>query len=327
MNDSIAKNILVNIRALFTTNIRRRLNENAQHIQLLEERLSNIDDIITTRYHYLNILDYYARHEADAPQYQKELNYLKQVGRFCNFPYETPQEDIVIKTGFDPNVRMAYVIHKNKRLYFHEAYCEDEAEKTYRNYLFVEKLLGKDDLDGTPHQYQSPRVHVTEGDVVFDIGAAEGLFALDNIDKASHVVIVESDPKWIKPLKKTFAPYGNKVTIIQKFVSATDTETTISLASLLSSTEYSSAFVKMDIEGYELQSLSSAKDVLRQKKGTKLAVAAYHKQHDAEELKTLFDIWGLLSEFSQGYMLFHSYDTPAPPYFRHGILRGKYTIP
>ena len=323
MKNHLYKNILVNLRALFTTNIRRRLNENTQHIQMLEEQLSNIDDIITNRYHYLNILDYYARHEADAPQYQKELDYLKQVGHFCNFPYETLQEDIVIKTGFDQNVRMAYIIHKNKRLYFHEDYSENGAKETYRNYLFTEKLLGKDDIDGTPHQYQSPRIQVADGDVVFDIGAAEGLFALDNIDKASLVVIVESDPKWIKPLKQTFAPYGNKVTIIQNFVSATDTETTISLASLLSSIDYSSAFVKMDIEGYELQSLSSAKDVLRQKKGTKLAVAAYHKQHDAGGIKAIFDNWGLYSEFSQGVMLFHLYDTPLPPYFRKGIIRAK----
>lgn len=323
MKESALKNILVNLRTLFTTNIRKRLNENTQHIQMLEEQLSNIDDIITNRYHYLNILDYYARHESDALQYSKELNYLRQVGHFCNFPYSPLQENIAIETGFDKSVGMAYVIHKNKRLYFHEALSEKEAEETYRNYLFVEKLLGKDDIEGAPHQYQSPRIRVTDGDVIFDIGAAEGLFALDNIDKASHIVIVESDPKWIKPLNQTFAPYGNRVTIIQKFVSTTDTETTISLESLLSSIDYSSAFVKMDIEGYELQSITSAERVLKQMKGTKLAIASYHKQHDAEELKALFEKWGLYSEFSKGYMLFHLYDTPAPPYIRNGIIRAN----
>ena len=255
MKDSAVKNMIVNLRALLTINIRKRLNESAQHIQLLEEQLSYLDDTITNRYHYLNVLDYYASHESDAPQYQKELDYLRQAGRFCNFPYETQEDNIAIKTGFDQNVRMPYVIHKNKRLFFHEKYSEIGAKETYRNYIFVEKLLGKDDIDGAPHQYQSPRVQVADGDVVFDIGAAEGLFALDHIDKASHVVIVESDPKWFKPLKQTFAPYSNKVTIIQKFVTATDTETTISLASLLSSIDYSSAFVKMDIEGYELRSI------------------------------------------------------------------------
>lgn len=322
MKESAFKNILVNLRTLFTTNIRKRLNESAQHIQMLDEQLSNVDDVITNRYHYLNLLDHYARHEADAIQYQKELDYLKQVGHFCNFPYRPLQENIAIETGFDKNFGVAYVIHKNKRLYFHEDLSEKEAEETYRNYLFVEKLLGKDDIEGAPHQYQSQCVHVDNGDVVFDIGAAEGLFALDQVDNASHVVIVESDPKWIKPLNQTFAPYGNKVTIIQKFVSATDTETTISLESLLSNIDYRTAFVKMDIEGFELQSISSAERVLKQKKGTKLAVASYHKQHDADELKSIFDSLDYYSEFSSGYMLFNLYDIPIPPYFRKGIVRA-----
>ncbi len=323
MKDSIIKNIVVNIRALFITNIRRRLNENTQHIHMLEEQLSNIDNVITSRYHYLNILDHYARHEADALQYKEELDYLRQRGSYCNFPYKPKQEDIIVETGFDQTNGMAYVIHKNKRLYFQEVYSEEEAEETYRNYLFVEKLLGKEDTPEAPHQYQSPRIHVADGDVVFDIGAAEGLFALDHIDKASRVVIVESDPKWIKPLKQTFSPYGDKVTIIQKFVSDTDTGTTISLEKLLSSVDYNSAFVKMDIEGYEVQALSSAESALRQKVCTKLAVASYHKQHDADKMKKIFDRLNYYSEFSNGYMLFNQYDSPTPPFFRKGIVRAK----
>lgn len=99
MKDSAVKNMIVNLRALLTINIRKRLNESAQHIQLLEEQLSYLDDTITNRYHYLNVLDYYASHESDAPQYQKELDYLRQAGRFCNFPYETQEDNIAIKTG------------------------------------------------------------------------------------------------------------------------------------------------------------------------------------------------------------------------------------
>lgn len=322
MKNHIYKNILVNLRTLFTTNIRKRLNENTQHIQMLEEQLSNIDDIITNRYHYLNLLDYYAQHEADATQYQKELDYLRQRGSYCNFPYKPQHEDIIVESGFDQTNGMAFVIHKNKRLYFHEAYSEDEAEETYRNYLFVEKLLGKEDIPEAPHQYQSPRVHVADGDVVFDIGAAEGLFALDNIDKASHVVIVESDPKWIEPLKHTFAPYGDKVTIIQKFVSDADTENTISLKKLLSDITYDSAFVKIDIEGHELPSIASAESMLKEKTGIKLAVASYHKQHDADKMKNFFDRLNYYTEFSNGYMLFNQYDSPTPPYFRKGIVRA-----
>lgn len=314
---------MVNIRAFFTTNIRKQLNENTAKIARFEEIVDSLDQTISTKFHYLNLLDYYARHQEDAGPYQKELLYLEQHGEYCCFPYKPIHSPVHIEFGFDQESQLPYVVHENKKLFFKASQSPTEALESYKYYLQTEKLLGDTEAEDTPHQYQSPRIQVADGDVVFDIGAAEGLFALNHIDKASHVVIVESDPKWIKPLKQTFTPYGNKVTFIQNFVSATDTETTISLASLLSSIDYCSAFVKMDIEGYELQSLSSAERVLKQKKGTKLAVASYHKQHDAEEIKYFFDNIGYNSEFSKGYMLFHLYDTPMPPYFRKGIIRAK----
>ncbi|MBQ8704665.1 MAG: hypothetical protein IJ524_09900 [Bacteroidales bacterium] len=323
MRESVAKNIMVNIRAFFTVNIRRRLNDNSTKISRLESIIDTLDETITERYHYLNLLDYYAHHEDEAQRYQKELDYLQQRTKYCNFPYNPDSTLINVISGHDQEAKLPYVIHKNKKLFFKAAHTPLEAVDLYRNYLVQERLLGDDYCESAPHQYQSPNIHVEKGDVLFDIGAAEGLFALDQIDKASHVVIVESDPEWIEPLKHTFAPYGSKVTILQKFVSATDTETTISLGTLLSDVEYNSAFIKMDIEGHELSSVVSATSVLKQKKGTKLSVASYHKQHDAEELKAFFENIGYHFEFSTGYMLFHLYDTPAPPYFRHGIIRTR----
>lgn len=319
MRDSTIKNLLVNLRSFFTTNIKRRINENTDRIARLENML---DQSMTTKYHYLHLLDYYGRHQEEAKSYQKELNYIQHYGNYCIFPYQPVSMPENIEYGFDQEVQLPYVVHQNKKLYFKTNQMPEVALGMYKNYIQTERLLGTYDFDGVPHQYQSSRIKVADGDVVFDIGAAEGLFALDQIEKASHVVIVESDPDWIKPLRQTFAPYSDKVTIIQKFVSATDTDTTVSLETLLSNVNYDSAFVKMDIEGYELQSLISAERVLSQKKCTKLSVASYHKQHDAEEMKSFFDNIGFYSEFSNGYMLFHLYDTPEPPYFRHGVIRG-----
>ncbi len=324
MKDSIVKNFLVNIRALFTVNIRRRFNEDETRIAQLESISDSLEQTITERFHYLNILDYYAHHENESNTYQKELCYLRQRGAFCNFPYSHDTTTLHIESGFDQDAKLPYVIHKNKKLFFKAKLTPSEALDSYKNYIQTERLLGVEDTELAPHQYQSSRVHVTEGDVVFDIGAAEGLFALDQINKASHVVIVESAPEWIEPLKHTFAPYGDKVTILRKFVSVTDTETTISLGKLLSDVNYSSAFVKMDIEGNEVSSIASAATILKQKKNIKLSVASYHKQHDAEELKTIFDSLGYYSEFSDGHMLFYLYDTPASPYFRKGVIRVKY---
>ena len=323
MKDSMLKNFLVNVRALFSTNIRRRLNDDSNRIAKMAEALDGLDDVFTTKFHYLNLMDYYAIHKDEADTYRKELDYLQQLGHYVNFPYKSDPGTDTIESGMDEATKLPFVIHKGKKLFFPSHYSLKDAIATYLRYIQEEKLLGVDETEESPHQYQSPWVCVEEGDVVFDVGAAEGLFALDQIDKASHVVVVERDPVWREPLRQTFAPYGDKVTIIEKFISAVDTENTMSLQKLLKDMDYASAFVKMDVEGSELPSLTGALEVLKGKWGTKLSVASYHRQHDAEQLKALFDGIGYTSQFSNGYMLFSAYDTPAPPYFRRGIIRAK----
>ena len=322
MKDSALKNFLVNLRAAFSINIRKRINDHSNRIANLEDIVSELDSRMTEKYCFLRLLDYFTCHEDEAKYYSKELEFLRETGRYCVFPYSPGADHHCVESGFDEASGYPYVIHQGHKLYFSSNYSQSKAAEMYSYYVREEKLLGRDDIDEAPHQYQSPRVCVEEGDVVFDIGAAEGLFALDQVEKASRLVVVESDPLWIAPLRHTFAPFGDKVTIIEKFVSAADTENTVSLRKLLMDTDYRSAFIKMDIEGCELPAIASAVDVLNGKENTKLAVACYHRQHDADELKALFDHIGYSSEFSKGFMLFSSYDTPTPPYFRNGIIRA-----
>lgn len=323
MKDSIVKNLLVNVRTAFSTNVRKRINDNTRRIAMLEEVIAGLDHQMEDNYHFLHLMDYFATHKEEAQTYQRELDFLRKVGRFCNFPYPPDTEPINLVSGRDDMNNSPFVVHKGKKLFFPSEYSLNKAVGLYTNFIQNEKLLEVNDSEEAPHRYQSSNVQVQEGDVVFDIGAAEGLFSLDQIDKASHVVIVESDPLWIKPLKQTFAPYADKVTIIEKFISAVDTEKTMSLKKLLEDTNCRSGFVKMDVEGNELPAVASAVEVLKNMKGIKLAVASYHRQNDADELKALFDDLGYFSEYSNGYMLFHLYDTPLPPFFRKGIIRAK----
>ena len=87
MKDSIFKNILVNIRAFFTTNVRHRLNENSSRLDRLEDQMEMLNQNVVTQFHYLNLLDYYARHQEEAKPYEKELEYLRQSGKYSSFPY------------------------------------------------------------------------------------------------------------------------------------------------------------------------------------------------------------------------------------------------
>ena len=311
MEGTVIKNLWANLRTLLTTDIRKR-------IKALE---NGMDTRMTEKFFYLHVLDYFATHKQEAEPYAQELAFLQTSGNYSNFPYPSCQKQINVLSGKDSKTGLFYVIHNGRKLFFPKEYSITDAERSYRNYIENEHLLDLGDEEGRPHQYQSPRVHVEEGDVLFDIGAAEGLFALDQVEKASRLVLVESDSRWIAPLQQTFAPYKGKVTIIQRLLSTSNTDNTLSLTSLLDEVDFTSAFIKMDIEGYDLPALVSTANLFSQKQ-PKLAIASYHRQHDAEEIMSFLEQQGYSTEFSSGYMLFHEYDTPTPPYFRRGIVRA-----
>ena len=54
--------------------------------------------------------------------------------------------------------------------------------------------------------------------VVANIGAAEGFFSLDVVERVRHVYLSESAPDWMKVLRATFLPYKDKIMIVTMFV-------------------------------------------------------------------------------------------------------------
>lgn len=309
-----------NLKTFLSLDVKNRIADNTRRIIDLEDVVSKLDVAISNHFEYNRLMEYYLLHQEEMSPYRRELTYLESVKKFCNFPYSLASPKNPVQYGVDDS-RMPYVIHNGERLFFPYGTPTEEMLSLYDYYVHVEKLLEKEDSEDAPHQYQSPRVQVSEGDTLFDIGAAEGLFCLDNIKKVSKAVIVESDPKWLEPLKKTFSPFKDKVVILNSFISANDTESTVSLSSLIRDFNCQSAFFKMDIEGYELPAIMSSIQVIQQLSRTKMAIATYHKQNDFVELKSVFDGIGYYSESSDGYMLFNLYDVPMPPFFRKGIIR------
>ncbi len=271
-----------------------------------------------------HVLTYFAAHPEEATPYRSELTFLAQERGYTVFPYPSEQESSQIVSRLDNECHMPFILHNGKRLYFPSRYSEEDALRQYQNLLLTECLLGSSDQYGKPHQYQSPRVQVETSDILFDIGAAEGLFALDNIEKISHAVILECDPLWFEPLQKTFSPFADKVSLIFKALAANDSHSSLSLTSLLSSYSHKSLFIKIDIEGSEVPSLLAAQSTLANTDNRiKICAASYHRQNDYRQLASFFDEIHYSSETSSGYMLFNFYDAPQPPFFRHGIIRTK----
>lgn len=261
--------------------------------------------------------------DSDSEPYHEELEYVFRRGLMV-FPYEQLKVLETVESGYDKHLRMPYVIHKGKRLYFPKDFSVEKAEQKYRHYIEKENLLGGNHTKKMPHCYQSEQFKVNEGDVFVDVGAAEGLVALDVIDRVSKVYIIESERRWIKALRATFEPYKEKCVIIQKLVTDYDGRNCVTLGHLLKDEVYCPVFVKMDIEGYEKRVIGVSKDFLLQHKNIKLACCTYHFEDDAQTLADLFGRMGYQYEFSDGWMLFTLYEKSLlkPPFFRHGMIRA-----
>jgi hypothetical protein len=321
------KNILVNIRAFFTKNISKEINGSKQRILELESKIARMDqdreNASRNSFCYYSALQYFEQNEQEVPLYASEVEYLRKLGRFCNFPYPVTVPLPQCEAGFDHEAGMPYVVHEGRRLYFPSVYDVEDAIGQYRHLVATEMILKKEDDEPAPHCYQSDKIHLSSDDCLFDIGSAEGLFTLHNIDQVKHVVLVECDPMWFDSLQKTFAPFRDKVDIVKKQVGVEDGESVVTMQTLLAEFASSDAFVKMDIEGGEVPSLLASSAYLAScGEHLKFSVATYHKQNDANQLKELFDRLHFYSEYSKGYMLFNDYDMPLPPYFRHGIIRA-----
>ena len=292
------------------------LSNQNQKIACLQEELKNCKK---------NILELNAIVDAQfAEQYREELSYLKQCQDLAIFPY--PQQKTIthqIDADFDNAKKLPYVIHNNKRLYFPQNFSIQNAIDKYKYFIETENLLGGNYTTKAPHQYQTDTFKIEENDILLDIGCAEALVALDAIEKVKKVYLFEGDKTWFPALQATFEPYNDKVVLIKKFISDHNDEENITLDAALKDETSQSFFVKMDIEGAETLVLSSSKDFFTSTRKIKLACCTYHKADHADIISQKLQEWNYKYEFSDGYMLF-TYDLNfVPPYFRHGLIRGK----
>lgn len=176
-----------------------------------------------------------------------------------------------------------------------------------------------------PHCYcdEEGGFSVEHGDVIVDVGAAEGFFTMMYIDKIRHAYLFESSDYWYPLLEKTFAPHRDKITLIKGF--AGDSAGQILLDDFFRDKQKPN-FVKMDVEGAEALILRGMDGLLRDRNlQMKLAVCAYHRQEDEPWIRNFlgetFDI-----QHSKSYY-WHMPD-PMPPFLRRGVLRiEKKTIP
>ncbi|MCP9762214.1 FkbM family methyltransferase [Lacihabitans soyangensis] len=234
------------------------------------------------------------------------------------FPYAFPEKykPSDIKIEKDEEKGLLFTLWEGKKLYYKNGHQVKKAQ-TYFNSLLLEQ-----DSD-SPHRYLTEDFDVKEGNVIVDVGAAEGNFSLSVIEKASQVYLFEVEKDWIKALEATFEPWKEKVQIVQKYVSDIDNEQCIKLDTFFAENQRVN-FIKADVEGAEAQVIDGANDLIKRQKDLRIAVCTYHRQSDAKELDELLKTKGFKNHFSDKYMIFHygSSNVVEPPFLRKAVLRA-----
>lgn len=310
----LIKNLIANSRYLLKYNIENDIVKKLNNETLKSAQFATLKELIEL---------YFTLVPTEQIHYTEELSYIKQYGITDAFPYTQNKTLPTITSGFDPDKQLPFVMHHEKKLYFPQDWNISLVEKTYRNYIERENLLGGNYTSKAPHQYETDSFQVEKNDIVVDIGCAEALFALDTIEKSKHTYLFESDEKWIKPLKATFSNYLNKVTLVSKYIGDKDSEQATTLQTFFKNIDGETFFIKMDIEGAEKEALSSSQNFLKSHNNFKIACCTYHRANHSDDISQLLQQLGYNTHFSDGFMLYFDDDNQVPPYFRRGLIRAS----
>ena len=179
-------------------------------------------------------------------RYQNEIEWIVRNKRIEVFPYEWVKEydDFGTEVFTDKELKMKYVLHNGKRLYFPKGYSAKFIQRYYRS-LVVEQDKR------SAHHYLSDDEQCIEGSVFVDVGAAEGIISLNVVDKAEKIVMFECNDAWLEALNATFAPWKEKIQIIRKFAGNCDNENMISLDKYFEDPSNITATVVAKIRGKE----------------------------------------------------------------------------
>jgi hypothetical protein len=271
-------------------------------------------DILMTQ----TILDYYNSLEPHkiSEEEHEALSYIRKEG-IQVFPYhfQDKYKKSEVEVFVDAKNGLKYVIENDRKLYFKRKSSERGVKRNY-NALRIEQ-----DVESA-HRYLTQSFEVEDGDILVDVGAAEGNLPLSVMHKVKKVYLFETDPKWIEALQATFEPWKEKVEIINKYVSDKNNDTHVTLDTFFKDKE-PFTFLKVDAEGAETSILEGCRTILAENKPMKIAMATYHKPHDAEEIELFINQYHFKSEFSEGFMIFPELKTFSPPYLRRGLIRAK----
>lgn len=248
-------------------------------------------------------------------QIQETLMYWKTHRLSVFNQYECNDNETYAEVIWDDEVKMSYIIFENKRMYFPSEYRF--YQKNGKRYV---KNILSEQSSASPHLYLKKESDIKQGCVLVDAGACEWNFALRFIDRVSKVYLIESDRKWMEALKITFKDYSDKVVFCEKSLGKEDTKESITLDSLV---KENIDFLKMDIEGAEIEALLGARATLC-KSNARCAICSYHNSNDEKYIRFILENYGYKTDVSNGYMIFiHDPNIFEKADFRRGVVYAE----
>lgn len=226
---------------------------------------------------------------------QEVINYIKDNGiRMYCYPFFDEYAGKDYSVFFDVESKLYYGMYAGHKIYLARTYNTPQKAKQYLRYIHMEQDCR------SPHCYFADDFQIEEGEIGIDIGAAEGVFALDIIDKVGQIYLIEAEPDWCEALALTFREYKQKVTIIQGFVSDSEEKGQMILDKQFKDLKID--FIKMDIEGAEKDALRGALNLI-EKNMPKLAICTYHHMSDYQDISKWLLEKGYLVKNSKGYVI------------------------
>lgn len=261
--------------------------------------------------------EYKHRHELEDPEIREVIEHIGKTNaiRVFNYDFVDKYDTMSIEILLDESCGMFYIPYRGRRMYFPKGWQEADVAYYYKSIMMEQDKR-------SPHCYEHEGFGVLPGDVVVDAGVAEGNFALDVIDKAQKLYLIEADEKWIEALEKTFASDMDKVQIIRGFLSDEAVGDYVSLDQLFA--DQSINYVKMDIEGYEKKALAGAKKVMGEAKNIRCVICTYHLYEDERLIGKQLQEYGFETEVSKGYMFPNlTMETLVDAQLRRGLMFGR----
>lgn len=269
-------------------------------------------------------LKYLILNDADTQNnidYRESLAYIKKngVSTFCSesINYKIYDEQDV---HYDSEKQLYWVYYREKRLYLKRSI------NTVKAVLEVMNMLAAEQEESSPHCYMNESFQVSEGDIVFDVGCAEGNFALSIVDSAQKVYMFEADEEWIEALRYTFEAYRDKICIIPKYVSNENTAECITIDAFCEENGIERIdFMKMDVEGAEPDVLQGAEKLIKDGKIKKIAACTYHNADDEQKIRQLLKNYDC--QVTPGFMQVADRNELwdiKKPYFLPALLRCRY---